>query len=244
MTRPLRWPTGCRVSSSTRSSSRASWRVPCSPGRHWPASSSWWSWARLQVNCQTQGRARSPVRGDARRQGEPVQHRTRGDEIEARLLGVLLETRGGVEDVADEDDLLPQVAQLTGGDLAAVEAAAEDGARPEVALVAGRVARDRGADQEEAADAVGRPQAPRHRPGDDDLVARVLVDLSLGLEHGLGQVVHHAAEQLEVPGAAEALRELGRAGQVHEQEDALLRLGPRIDAGHEVPQYVAADHTA
>jgi hypothetical protein len=47
---------------------------------------------------------------------------------------------------------------------------------------------------------------------------------------------------LEVAGAAEALRELGRAGQVHEQEDALLRLRPGVDARDEVPQHVAADH--
>jgi len=135
-----------------------------------------------------------------------------------------------------------RVAQLAGGDGTAVEAAAEGGTHPELALVPGRIGRDRGADQEEAADAVGGAQAPLGGPGDDDLVARVLVDLSLGQQHRLGEIVHHAAEQLEVAGAAEALGELGRAGQVHEQEDALLRLGPRVDASDEVPQHVATDH--
>ena len=116
------------------------------------------------------------------------------------------------------------------------------GQRPEVAPVPGPVARDGLADQEEAAHAVGPAQARLHRPGDDDLVARVLVDLAVGLEHRLGQLVHDAAEQIEVAGAPEALRELGRAREVHEQEDALLRLGPVVDAGDEVAQDVRADH--
>lgn len=66
-----------------------------------------------------------------------------------------------------------------------------------MALVARGVALDGGADVEEAADAAGLAQALVLAPGDDDLVTRVLVDLAAGLEHGLGQSVDEAAQQLE-----------------------------------------------
>jgi len=64
-----------------------------------------------------------------------LQHRPRRHQVEVGPLGVLLEARGGVEDVSDEDDLPPEVAELAGGDGAAVEAAPEGGQRLEVALV-------------------------------------------------------------------------------------------------------------
>ena len=61
------------------------------------------------------GRRLAPERelaAPARGKDEPLQQRTGDDEIEPGPLGVLVEARGGVEDVADEDDLLPEVAEL------------------------------------------------------------------------------------------------------------------------------------
>src|SRR5205823_12997713 len=109
----------------------------------------------------------------------------------------------GVEDVADEDDLPPEVAQLAGGDGAAVQPAAKSRERPEVSLVPGRAAGERSPDGEEAADAIGVAHAGGERPGHHDLVARVLVDLALRLDHGVREVVHEATQQLEVRVAAQ-----------------------------------------
>ena len=67
---------------------------------------------------------------DTRREREPVQQRTGDDQVEARPLGVLLESRGGIEDVTDEDDWLSEVAKLAGGHGAAVESAAKTGTSP------------------------------------------------------------------------------------------------------------------
>src|SRR5438034_4574664 len=161
---------------------------------------------------------------DTRREREPGQQRAGSDEVEAAPLRVLLEARSGVEDVADEDDLLSQVAQLTGRDRAAVDSAPEARHHFKVTLVAGRVARHDRVDPEEAVDAVGPAQAGLERPRDHDLVARVLVDLPFRLEHRLRQIVHEAAEQLEVAGAAQPLRQLGRTLEIQKEEDALLRL--------------------
>src|SRR5437762_12470065 len=166
---------------------------------------------------------------DARGEREPVQQRTGGDQVEAHPLGVLLEARGRVEDVPDEDDLLPEVAQLASGDGAAVEPAAKAGHDPEVVLVPAPAALDGGPDREKASDAVGRACACLDRPGDHDLVPGVLIDLSLRLEHRLRQVVDEAAEQLEVSGAAQSLRELCGALEVEDEKDALLRLRPVVD---------------
>src|SRR5690349_23066394 len=87
--------------------------------------------------------------------------------------------------VAGEDDLLLDVAELARGHHPAVEAAAEGGARAELALVARRPRRDRVADEEEAAHAVGAAQPGLERPGHHHLVARVLVDVAARLQHRL-----------------------------------------------------------
>jgi len=71
-----------------------------------------------------------------------VQQWTGDDQIESRLLGVLLETRSGIEDVPDEDDLLLEIAELAGRHRAAVQSAAEAGHSPEIELVPVRVALD------------------------------------------------------------------------------------------------------
>src|SRR5262245_39065456 len=146
---------------------------------------------------------------NARRERDLFQHGAGDHQVVAHALRVLLEARRRVEDVAHEDDLPSQVAELTRRDGASMQPAAECRHHTEIALVAGGIAPDGRADLEEAADAAGFQQAGHHRPGDDDLVARVLVDLSAGLEHRLRQIVHKAAEQLEVAGAAEP--QIGRA---------------------------------
>ena len=179
---------------------------------------------------------------DAQRKREPVQQCTGGHQVEADSLGVLLEARGRVEDVPDEDDLLPEVAQLAGGHGAAMEPAAKAGHGAEVVLVPASAPLDGGPDREKASDAVGRAGARLDRPGDHDLVPRVLIDVPLRLEHRLRQVVDEAAEQLEVSGAAQSLRELCGALEVEEEKDALLRLRPVVDAGREIAQDVRANH--
>ena len=90
---------------------------------------------------------------DTRREREPVQQRTGDDQVEARPLGVLLESRGGIEDVTDEDDLLSEVAKLAGGHGAAVESAAKTGHESEIALIPSGVTLDRRADLEKGSDA-------------------------------------------------------------------------------------------
>src|SRR5262245_23911102 len=178
---------------------------------------------------------------DGGRQRQPIQQDLGHYKVEAGALGVLLEPGRGVQDVADEHDLLPQIAQLAGRDGTAVQAAAEAGHGAEIALVARSTATHDRADRKEAADAVGLVHACLGGPGDHDLVARILVDLRPGFEDRLGQVVHELAQQLEVARAAQALGELRGALEVEEQEDAVLPLGPMIDAGHEVAQDVGAD---
>ena len=61
----------------------------------------------------------------AGRQRQALQQRAGDDEVELAPLGVFLQPRGRVEDVADEDDLLPEVAQLAARDGATVQPAAE-----------------------------------------------------------------------------------------------------------------------
>src|SRR6266851_3564335 len=160
----------------------------------------------------------------------------------AGALGVLLEARGGVENVADEDDLLPQVAQLAGGDGAAMESAAKAGHDAEVPGVHVRRELDGLPDEEKAPDAVGVADTSAEGPGDDDFIARVLVDLAARFEDGLREAVHDAPEKLEVPGAAQPFRVRRRIGEVEEEEDALLGSRPVIDAGDEVPENARPDH--
>src|SRR5437870_13143782 len=62
-------------------------------------------------------------------------------------------SRGGIEDVTDEDDWLSEVAKLAGGHGAAVESAAKTGHESEIALIPSGVTLDRRADLEKGSDA-------------------------------------------------------------------------------------------
>src|SRR5207247_433394 len=81
---------------------------------------------------------------------------------------------------------------------ASVESAEEAGHRSELELVAVRGALDGRADAEKASDTVGQAHTDLEGPRNDDLIARILIDLSFRLEHRLRQVVDEAAKQLEV----------------------------------------------
>src|SRR5215472_2927910 len=188
-----------------------------------------------------QGELTAARRAHAVGEGEAFEERTRYDEIEVHVLRVLLEAGGGVEDVAHEHDLPAEIAEFAARDGAAVKPATEarDGAK--LALVARRMAGHGGADAEEAADAVGRTESRVQPPRHHDFIARVLVDLRVGLQHGLGQVVHEAAEQLEVPRAPQLLGETGGTLEVEDEEDALLGAGVMKDARHEIAEDVGAD---
>src|SRR5689334_11641732 len=106
-------------------------------------------------------------RDDARGQHEALEQRARDHEIESHPLGVLFQSRGGIEDVADEDDLLPEIAELTGRHRTTVHAAGKRRHDAEVATVAPRLAGDGVAHGEEAAHAIGRAHARRQIPGHD-----------------------------------------------------------------------------
>src|SRR5215467_16069399 len=170
-------------------------------------------------------------------EGEAIEERAGHNEVEVHPLGVLLEAGRGVEDVAHEDDLPAEIAQLAAGDRAAVESAAEARDGTELALVAGRVAGHGGANAEEAPHAVGHAQPRVQPPRRHDFVSRILIDLRVRLEHGLRHVVHEAPEQLEVTRAPQLLGKAGRALEVEEEEDALLSPRAMIDARHEVAEH-------
>ena len=85
-----------------------------------------------------------PTLRDARRQpGEAFEQGRRRQHAIVGLAARLLDPRGCVHRVADQRDLLLQVAEFADGDRAAVKTGAEVGDKTELALVSGPCARSR-----------------------------------------------------------------------------------------------------
>src|SRR5215510_5825187 len=82
-----------------------------------------------------EGELTAARRAHALGEGEALEEGAGHDEVEVHPLGVLLEAGRGVEDVAHEDDLPAEIAQLTSRDEAAVKPTPEARYRPELLLV-------------------------------------------------------------------------------------------------------------
>ena len=161
----------------------------------------------------------------------------------AELLGGVEQPGRDVQRVADIGDLAPHVADLAGDDLAVVDGGAERRHLAVARLVGlavplDEVARDEGAAQ---ALAVGDRGAV---PGEDRLVADILVDLAVAFERGVGDVAEEVVQQLVEQHRPQPLGQAGRVPHVDQQEGALL--APRLDvaAGEQVLERAEAQQAA
>ena len=130
-------------------------------------------------------------RGEAVEQGRGRQHAIVG------LAARLLDPRGCVHRVADQRDLLLQVAEFADGDRAAVKAGAEVGDKTELALISGRFRTKPVESGKTGADACRLVHARSEPPGRDDFVTHVFVDFAAGFGDGERKIDDEAVEQVQ-----------------------------------------------
>ena len=104
---------------------------------------------------------------------------------------------GGVHGVADQRDLLLEIAELADHHRTAVKAGAEIGAEVEFALIGATMRGEAVEGGETGAHAAGLVQAGGEPPGGDDLVADIFVDLAARLGDGERDVGDEAVEEVD-----------------------------------------------
>src|SRR5215813_1436354 len=169
-------------------------------------------------------------------QGLRYQHAT----IEGPALR--LDARRDVHGVAAVNDVLLDVADLSGDDGTAVEARLELGHDAVSGTVSIPLLVNAFADQKHAAKTVALAKSAFNRPRHHRLVTDVLVNLPSRLQHRLREVVEEVV--LEVVEAQRPQRFRDRRGvvQIQEHKDALFRDGSVVAAQHEAQQRTWAEH--
>ena len=139
------------------------------------------------------------------------EERARDDEAHFARPCFGLGTRRGVDHVADEDDLLPLVANLTCDDAPTVDPGTKGGHRAVRALVAAACSLYRIDDGEVASEATSVRARVRQRPRHDDLVPDVLVHIATVLEYRLLEVLDEVTQERVIAQMADLLGNRGRA---------------------------------
>ena len=99
-------------------------------------------------------------------------------------------------------------------------------------------------DDEGAGEALAVGHGAIVRPGQDGLVADILVDLGVAFQSGVGDVAEEVVQQLMEADGAQPLGKPGRVLHVDQQEDPLLALRLDIAAGQQVLERAVAQQAA
>src|SRR6185295_9581534 len=170
---------------------------------------------RMDVLDSSAQRQRAEVAGpDFRRRADGAERICRCDERASEFARRLLEAPGRVHDVAVEDDRPAHLADLAGDDLAQMQRRTQLGLHAEALDEPVRVRGERRAHREEAAQRPGIGDAVGLDPGDDDLVADVLVDFAAAMLDRLGDSRKHRGEKAMRLQRPEPLGDRGRAHDV------------------------------
>ncbi len=113
----------------------------------------------------------------------------------------------------------------------ACSAAAQPRLGAESAVVVAAPQGERVGDGEQAGDAGAVAGAARERPGDDDLVPDIAVDLAAGLDHGIGDVEEDAVEEAMEVCVAEPFGDRGRIVEIEETARSLRLRRAADDSG-------------
>src|SRR6185437_11827426 len=192
----------CREAGRDASGSRESGRRSPWPGPRWLRPGAAGAWRRLRQRIEpklgplaTQPQVAERAFGDSGRQFEAIDQLGRGDDPLARLTAKLLDARRGVDRVAEKNDLLLYRAHFAGHHRTAMEPGPDREAHPEFAGVVGRAAGESLHRAETRFDAARRRDPVLERPGRDEFVADIAVDLAALRHDRLGQIQHEPVEQ-------------------------------------------------
>jgi len=136
------------------------------------------------------------------------------------------------------------VADFAGDDLAAMQGRAEFGHDAEALAILSAVGVDEVAGDERAGQAIAIGQGALAGPGQDRLVADVLVDRCAAFQGGIGDVAEELVQQFMETDRTQPLGQAGRILHVDQQESLLLALGLHVAAGQQVLQRAEAQQGA
>jgi hypothetical protein len=157
-----------------------------------------------------------------RKQGHAGENGVGNENGSPRLPAQTLQAGGRVHDVAEIGDLTPVDADLGRDDTAAMKRCAEFRDEAEARDPAAALRAERSADGEDAGDASCLFDAAHERPGDDHLIADVIVDLTAMPADRFGDGRENVPQQFLCGEIAPRFRVGGRADEIEEEEDALL----------------------
>lgn len=101
-----------------------------------------------------------------------------------------------------------------------------------------------GLDRKEAGQWASIAAAGGNSPGNDDLVAHVLVNLSEPIGYGVCDQGEQTVEQAMHGKRSDLLGNLRRSNEIHKKEKALLYARPVVTTEHEIAQRTAAHQAA
>lgn len=143
-------------------------------------------------------------------------------KVQPARLRLGLGPRCGIDHVAHVDDLPSTITDFRCDDLAYVYAGPKRRHYAVAILVAGARVLNGVSHRKVPGDASTVRLCIGHRPGDDDLVADILVDITFELEQRFFQFFDEFLEQRSVANWADPFRDSGGVDQVQEEKDALL----------------------
>lgn len=186
-----------------------------------------------------------PADGQPTREGRVAQQVGRGDQGFSGGLAVLAKPGGDIHRVAEIRDLALRDSALADDDGTGMNAGAEPRHDAEFLGVGWGEFAHPLFDGEEAAQRSGVAFGIlAQRPGNDDLVADIGVDLPVVVGNRLVDVEEEPGDQIMHPELAELLRERGRVGDVEKHDDPLFASRPMVGSEQKATEHAAADHPA
>jgi hypothetical protein len=146
-----------------------------------------------------------------------------------------LDSRRCVEDVSIVDDFALQFPDLSRDDLSGVDASLELGHDSVSLKKMIPMGVDLVFNEEEHPDTASLLKSAPHLPGQDNLVAHVLVDLRIGLQNRLRHLREVTVEEVEVAICVHLVCQHGGSLQVQKHEDSAFPTGAVVASGY-VPQ--------